>query len=250
MATIASRSFVLTPTTDKYLTLAGEEYLRKLTIGNTWNVLRIGVMVAITPDGTNNLTSPKLLVGVCSANATFANTAGYTAASTTNYIGADFYARGDTGAAVTATYNAGGGNPYFYASDGTYGVPTATRRRVAAVETVSVIGGNSQRRIAVAGTATVVRRTAMYVDITKGSPNYTVDTWGAIDISGTDYSYTHFQLGFETTTPVLNGVTFSKQAGTAIACSEVAGIFDTISVHWNRSSFPMEVYAIGARRIS
>lgn len=254
MASIASRGgYSLAPTTDKYLTIGNEEYLRKLAIGNNWNSLRIGAMLAITPDGTNNITGCKLMIGVCSANATFANTAGYSAASTTNYIGADLYCPGNTGTPETATYQAGSGNPYFYCANGTYGVPTSIRRRVATTDTFATIGGNAQRPIAAAGVGSTLRRTPIYVDIIKGSPNYTVNVWNCQQgNSATDFGHTHFLTGFETSTPVLNGVTFTQITGSpgVIACSESAGNFDTVSLFWNRDSFPLEVYAIGVRRLT
>lgn len=254
MATIAARgTFVLAPTSDQALLIGNEELLRKLSIGNNWTSLRIGAMIAITPDGTNSLASCKLMLGVCSANATFSNTAGYSAASTTNYVGADLYCPGNTGTPETAVYQAGSGNPYFYASNATFGVPTSIRRRVATTETFAIVGGNSQRPIAVAGAGSTLRRCPVYVDIIKGSPNYTVNVWNIpLASSATDFSYAHFLTGFETASPVLNGVTLTQNTGSpgVIACSEVAGNFDTVSVFWNRLSFPLEVYALGVRRLS
>mgnify|MGYP003377941999 CR=1 FL=1 len=106
MANIGSRLFNLLA--DKYLTLANEEWVRTLAIGNDWNKLRLGLLLAVTPDGTNPLGGTALMLGLCSGK-----TNPYGAASTTNFVGAALH--GSTPGATTGTlsYVAGAGNPYF-----------------------------------------------------------------------------------------------------------------------------------------
>ncbi len=53
MAIIGTRLFNLIE--DKYLTLGNEEYLRPLSIGNNWSKLRLGLMLALPPNGTSSL---------------------------------------------------------------------------------------------------------------------------------------------------------------------------------------------------
>ncbi len=243
MAAIASRTFVLAPTTDKYLSLSGEEYLRKLTIGNNWTTLRLGMMCAITPDGTNNLASCALQLGVCTADAT--------AASTTNYVGFDFFCT-NAGAAQNATYSANGTLPYFRGSS-TLG---NFRRRVGTTDTNTGVANDLKGAI-VTNTGTLQRRTPFYVDITKGSPNYTLRPWFASvnslpDSANRDWSLAQFLTGFETATPTPDGIAMTSwdiNSSTTLACSEVAGNFDTVSVWWNRS-FPLEVYALAVAKLA
>jgi len=247
MADIVSTSFALAPTTDKSLRIAGEEYLRKLSIGNSWTSIRIGVMCAMTPDGTNNLSACQFFVGMCSADGTFANTAGLTAASTTNSIGYDFFYRSTNEAATYAT-----------SSSLVYYVPAnnggSAYRRVAT--TVTTTGNNTTHNIGiVSNTGATQRRSPHYIDITKGSPNYTLQRWGASSAVGAnmtrDFSLAHFLGGFDTATPVLDGVTFVNTEGSlALAASEAAGNLDTVSVYWNRTGFPMDIYAIAVKRLS
>ena len=106
MANIGSRLFNLLA--DKYLTLANEEWVRTLAIGNDWNKLRLGLLLAVTPDGTNNLGGTALMLGVCSGK-----THPYGAASTTNFVGAGLHGSTPGGPTGTLTYVAGAGNPYF-----------------------------------------------------------------------------------------------------------------------------------------
>ena len=84
MANIGSRLFNLLA--DKYLTLANEEWVRTLAIGNDWNKLRLGLLLAVTPNGTNPLGGTALMLGLCSGK-----TNPYGAASTTNFVGAGLH---------------------------------------------------------------------------------------------------------------------------------------------------------------
>ena len=63
---------------NKALQPGGEEFVRKMQIGNNWNLLRIAGRVAI--NGTSSITSPRMLFGLCNGDTdTFAssNCAGY-----------------------------------------------------------------------------------------------------------------------------------------------------------------------------
>lgn len=245
MSSLATTTFVLAPTGDRYLSLAGEEYLRKLSIGNNWSVLRIGAMWAVTPDGTNNLATCALQLGVCTADATFANTAGFSAASTTNYIGELLSDSGGAGSPGTLTYTANSGNPYFTSTF------AGAIRRVATTTTNNVPASTSH--IIPSNTGSTQRRGLMYIDITKGSPNYTTKPYFTTAAQGgsRDFSYAHFLSGLETSgTPVCDAVTLTTATAATIACSESAGNFDTVSVWWNRASFPLHLYALAVRRVS
>ena len=99
MSNIGQRVFVLGGN-QLYMTLANEEYVRALSIGSTWTKLRLGLMCAITPDGTNNLLNMNCTMGVCSGAAN-----PFGAASTTNWVGA--WLNGAPAGNMTYTANAG-----------------------------------------------------------------------------------------------------------------------------------------------
>jgi len=243
MSTIASRTFNLIP--DKYLTLANEEYLRPLSIGNNWNKLRLGAMVALTPNGTSNLVGCSLVLGVCSAATPFENTGGYAAASTGNFIGADFIPdNGGTSGPGNFIYNAGTGKPFFN------GVFAGARRRVGTTNTFG--GPDNLVQCLAANNGSLQRRSLFYVEITKGSPNYTVKLiFHNSAQAELDFTTAHFLDGLEQPgTPAINGVTMGAGSALALACSEVAGVFDTVNLFWNKSAFPLEVYALAAFRMS
>ena len=243
MATIGSRTFNLLE--DKYLTLANEEYLRRLAIGSNWTKLRLGAMLALPPNGTENLTLCSLTLGVCAGATPFSGTQGYAAASTGNFIGIDICSDNSGGSGQgTLTYNAGTGNPYYSSSF------SGARRRVG---TTDSFAANTTLSHAVAiNTGTLQRRTLLYVDITKGSPNYTVKYYPETGtLAQLDFTPAHFLDGLEQSgTPTVNGQTLSAGNALTLACDETAGVFDSVSLYWNRGAFPLEVYALAAYRMA
>jgi hypothetical protein len=243
MAAIGSRTFNLIE--DRYLTLANEEFLRPLSIGNNWSKLRLGAMLALPPNGTNNLTGCSLMLGICSAANPFANTAGFAAASTTNFIGLDLVtdSSGNPASGVF-TYNAGSGNPYYSVSS------ACARRRVGTTDSVAV--ATALAHAVTQTTGTLARRTLHYVEITKGSPSYTVKYYAENStLAVMDFTEAHFLDGLEQSgTPTVNGQSLFASSVMSLACDESAGVFDTVNLFWNRSQFPLEVYALAAFRMA
>ncbi len=242
MAIIGTRAFNLIE--DKYLTLANEEYLRPLSIGNNWSKLRLGLMLALSPNGTSSLTGCSLVVGVCSAATPFNTTGGYAAASTGNFIGVDIVTDGGGAGPGTLSYNAGAGNPYYST------LYSGARRRVGTTDTF-VAAANSTHAVT-QNTGTLQRRTLLYVEITKGSPNYTVKYYAANGaLAMQDFSERDFLDGLEQAgTPVVNTQTMFASSAMAVACDETAGVFDTVNLFWNRTTYPLELYALAAFRIA
>src|SRR5664279_1558518 len=104
MANIGSGTFNLIG--DKYLTLANEEFVRTLAIGSDWTRLRLGLLLALSTDGTSDLQGADLVWGLCAGK-----TNPFGAASTTNFLGMKF---GTSFGPELLTYNANAGNPYFW----------------------------------------------------------------------------------------------------------------------------------------
>lgn len=254
MSNIVSGSFVLAPTTDKYLTLAGEEYARTLSIGDDWTRLRIGMMAAVTPDGTNNITSVIGFFGLCSGK-----TAPFGAASTTHAVGIPLQGNSGLMTARNQTYVAGSGNPYFTQSNS---FPTAGKR---VATTLTNFTGFSSYIYALPamGVGTTVRRGMIFFEIEKGSP-YTIRVFGADNNNGaiqtgqvlySDYSLATFlELIADPSTVNLTtalGKTFNGQSVTNSGIDEATdGSLDTINIAWNKASFPLVVYAVAAYKFS
>ena len=243
MASIGARTINLVE--DKYLSIANEEYVRQLSIGSNWTKLRLGMMCALTPNGTGNLLGCSLVFGLCSAASPFANTTGYASATTGNFIGMDvIISAGGSNNPGDWVYNAGSGNPYF---SGTF---TAVRRRYGSTATFAAFASGGSQVLPVAGVGSTVRRGLVYLDITKGSPNYTLKPYNCTTAQGTmDFTPAQFLDGLEQSgTPVVNGQTLLTETAVNHACDESAGAFNTLDLYWNRAAYALEVYALAVYR--
>ena len=234
MANIGSRTFNLIE--DKYLTLANEEYARTLAIGSDWTKLRLGLLAALSTDGTNDLQGTSLAWGLCAGK-----TNPFGAASTTNFLGLKFGAYADSDSLF---YNANSGNPYFWSYRGAMTKIGATR---------SIVNGNlvEFHRLAT-NTGALPRRTALFMEIAKGSPYFGVTMW-SMPLTGMvkDFTPAHLLEGLEQPAGiVVNGETLGTGSYSTVAFDEVAGALDTVDLHWNKAAFPLEVYALAAYRVS
>lgn len=237
MSNIGQRVFVLGGN-QLYMTLGNEEFIRPMSIGNTWTKLKIGVLLAYTGDSTNNLTLASFMMGVCSGT-----TNGFRAATTTNFVGALMIGAGaDPANGSTLTYTANTGNPVFSAA-----FPSHVTR--VATTTAFNNPGSNTGFTPVAGTGTLVRRAAFYLTILKGSPNYTLQAFQSIQTS-VDQPFYAFLDGMEQVgTPAINAVTYAAATAGTIAASETPGSLNAVNLAYNKTSFPAEIYAIAAYRM-
>ena len=234
MASIGSRTFNLIG--DKYLTLANEEFVRTLAIGSDWNKLRLGLLLALSTDGTNNLQGTDLVWGLCAGK-----TNPFGAASTTNFLGMKFGAYDTT---EVMTYNANSGNPYFWTNRG-------MMKKVGATRSLLFGAALEFHRLAT-NTGTLQRRSAHFMEIAKGSPNFTVTVW-SMPLTGMakDFTPAHLLEGLEQPSTILvNGEALGVGTPWTTAFDQVAGALDTVDLYWNKAAFPLEIYALAAYRLS
>jgi hypothetical protein len=234
MATIATRSFNLIE--DKYLALGNEEFVRTLAIGSSWTRLRVGLLVALTPDGTSDLQGVQLVWGLCSGK-----TNPFGAATTTNFLGSKW---GTNAAGDTLTYNANSGNPYYWCG-------RSMMKKVGATKSV-LNGVTTEFHRAATNTGSVQRRSLLLMEITKGSPNFTMTAWNlAATGVAKDFTPAHLLEALEqATSVVVNGETLGAGTSVSTAFDEGAGALDTVDVHWNKSAFPLEIYALATYRLA
>jgi hypothetical protein len=180
------------------------------------------------------------MLGVCSGK-----TNPYGAASTTNFVGAALHTSAPGGATGTLTYVAGSGNPYF-TSGGTW--PAS---RVGASLFSST--GDGVPFVLTANSGSTQRRSPVYVDIQKGSPNYTITRWtpasSQAQFQTADCSPAAFLAALEVPTPTWVNLNLTSSSA-ALAASETPGVLDTFDLFWNKAAFPLEVYAIAAYRMA
>lgn len=234
MATIGTRVFA--EGDDKYMTLAGEEYVRKLAIGNSWNVLQFGCLYSFGTDGTNNLTSALFTLGLCSG----VNRGWGSLVS--NWVGASL----STSFGVPVTYNYfAGAPPYFQ-------LPGGSTIGVSQNGVLAQYGSSASAWNLVTNTGSPQRKQMMAVRVTKGSPSYTISLIrppsGA---SAINYSFTEFIYFMESTSMAWNwnSQTWVNFGGAGVF-NETPGPVDTVSIYWNKQTVPVEIHAVAAYRYS
>lgn len=228
MPQIGERIFVLGGS-DKYCALTNEELIRP--IGTDWSALRIGLMVALNTDGTNNITG-RLAIGVCSGNT---NPVGNS--NTTLFCGTRTLSPG------TWTYNANSGNPYF-SSGAQYGL-----RRVGASDTTAGIS-NTNMFIAT-NTGSVQRRSLIFVDVAKAGSEQPFCT-NTTQIAS-DYSFASFLEGLEYPSSgnlTIQNIALAVQTSQTISFDQTPGLLDHVDVQWTGASQALEIYAWGVWRKS
>ncbi len=236
MASIVSNAFANALTPDKGLSLSNEEYVRKMSIGSNWNMLRIGVQCSWVTDCQTSLSGAAFVMGVCSGV-----TNPYAQSTTTNFIGANLCGQSTTGT-VTAVF----GPPYYLSVSG-----ACILRRVGSSTTVA---GNTTFNTFFNGTG-LTKRSIYYLDITKGSPNYTLKLWGTQDgtsfgaVEGTTAGFIG-AISVATPAPAGSSAMITAINNATVACDETAGAFDSINIFWNKTTFAVDICYLQVYRFS
>lgn len=237
-AAIITRDF--TSVYDNALVLGGASYLRTLAYGNGWSRIRIGALVAVTPNGTSNIPDATFTVGLCSGQdyPGSANLPG-------NAFGASVCGSYSIGATRLLTYTANSGFPYFSPTTG-----TVYRRQ--GVTTLNSAGFGSIL-LPTAYTGTQKRRFPVIVDITRtigGSGLATVIVYGATTVAQAqlDYRPDDLQSALDQVgTPTVRNTALTASATiSTIPIGDEFGGLDTFELFWSSSTYPLEIYAVGA----
>jgi hypothetical protein len=238
MSDIIERLFVDVP--DKALTLANEEYVRTLAIGNDFVRLRIGIHCAL--DGpAENITGARLLMGLCAGK-----TKPFGVLDTTHWLG---MSHGGASAPGTGTFtHALASGHSYYQSPG-----DAIIKRIGNTNTYNSVVNVATHRHPRVG-ATEKHRGIWMVEIIKGSTSFTVRHWYS-NSNTTVRTLARFLEALEnpasTVSIVLgDGTTFGPSASIMAVNEGADGALDTVSVFWNKSAIPLEIYAIAAYRFA
>lgn len=249
-ASIVERNFAYVP--DRLLKLGGAAWLRPLggpALAAPWERIRLGVLCAVTNNGTANINDTFFLLGLCAGQ-----TNPGSAFITDNFIGASMIGAATTGATRTLTYTAGAGNPYFASTVGlgfhkSQALTTQVTAAFSSGLLLPVAGFSSG-----AGQAFYARRAIIILDITKtpgGSGGVTLAVYystTAATIQSIDMRPDHlFEALDQPGTPSVRGGTFTQAINsTALTYSPLEGDVDTFEIFWSNSAFPLEISAIGA----
>ena len=194
---------------DKCIALAASQFGRAHGYGDNWNTLRVGINYNVESTAAN-LVGTVLRVGLCHGTTNMPGDA-----TTDNSYGIKFQA--------TWSYSTTAWTHYLQQTSGD---PFAFSR-VGSVETTSVT--NATPNI---GTVNGIR-VCLFLDIIKGSPNYTFKLFYC---NGTpsDTTPTTFLAQVASAAPALGGHTYASPTGTSLAIDTgTNGILDTVYVGWN-----------------
>lgn len=218
-------STIVTVSGDKRIELANSQCARLFDIGTTWNEIRIGMRMCMTDPGGNLTGTPRLAVGVCSG--------------TTNIMG-DSSADNWVGAISNlATWIRVAGPPTYA------GTSLAVAKKVGSTLTVGT---------GFAGTLQCSYQTGIrlcyFVDIAKGSPNYTLKFFGFQVGGGTQVDITQAAYFRAVESPAPSVPLHSLSAGVTIATDESAGSFNAANIHWDQTSAALQMEDVAVVRLS
>lgn len=238
MPVLGQRAFILAPTTDKFVALAGEEFTRKIDLtgfGNGWTKIRVAIDCAIMNTGGGNITNSELFLGLCSGTAF-----PYGSASCVHACGVVFGSQ----AASTWTWTAGAGSPFYT------GTEFSMLRRVGVTQTTAAVGTltrNIPTHDGNGAAATTKRRG--WLGATFNQTATTINMIGMSPAAATmtgDVFFEHFmyatnQAGLPfvlETVCTQNTQTLSPGAGWN------TNALDTVDIYWSNPTYTLEIYAI------
>jgi hypothetical protein len=244
MARIAIRLFNYIP--DQCLVLAGEEWLRPLPRLGDWQHIRLGMLVAIQPNGTGGVIDAMLTLGLSSGRFN-----GVSSMYADNAIGACWTGAIAAGSTRNWTYNAGAGYPYFTPTN----TPQFFRRYYNPSSGNTYIGNNfntSSYVIPAAGVGIKKRRALLVLDIQRSLSTGVYSLAAAWHTSTTqDWRPDHLMEAVDQVgTPNIGPYTFTTTSTSTFNASEVTGALDTFSIYWGQMTYGLEVYAACASLIA
>lgn len=226
---------------DVALQMGNEEWVRTLAIGSTWNHIRIGILYQIVGTATIS-TGSGFAVGMCSGH-----TNPFNNAATTNFVGIECI--------TSLGFQANSGNPYYqFASTNIF----ACKKVVSTITTAATNLADSTDMGVPTAVGSTLRRGLLYVDITKGSPNYTIgimaaQSMGSTSVGSHDFTVAELLSGLTPTfgSMTIGGFLFSVGNGAqALACDETAGGFDTVDVYSNEANNAMNLYEVAVQKLA
>jgi hypothetical protein len=236
MALFVSTTFSGSP--DIGLQLGNEEWVRTLAIGSSWNYIRIGVLMCITGSASTSSGSPGLAIGMCSGTSLPFNNA-----SCQNFVGVQF----------PGSYSyTGGASPYFSFGSGN----GFACKKLGSSITNAATNLPDGMGMGVNGVGATPKRGIVFVDIIKGSPNYTIGLMMTLGgtYSGVDFTVANLIYGM--TQPFANnwtcggGQIYYGNGSQTLACDEAAGGFDTVDIYINQLNNPVNIYEIAVEKLA
>jgi len=210
--------------TEKDIIMSNCSFGRQVSLPAGWSKVRVGTRMWITNFGSGPAGTPQFAFGLCSGTTNLVGDA-----STTYFVGVS---------TNTATWGYTGTNSYNVINL----VPTTKSG------SSFIFGGNiaTDWHSPYTGSLPML----FFVDITKGTPNYTFNVFSMISANPSSYvSSATFQSDMPLTSPSLANHGFGS-AQTLAVNETLSGSLNCISAYWNRSDFNVYLMDIAVAVIS
>lgn len=218
--------------TDRAMQLQGSVAARLMNFGSNWNSVRVALRWNWNGDSGGSLATPVFITGVCSGTSNPWNNG---AATTTNFVGCS---SGYTNALrETEMYRWASGNDF-----------KILRRIGTTTATGSALNDNQ-----VQYNRLLTKRHLWFVDITKGSPLYTVRLYYCNqEGASTDVTKAQFLQYSTVATGASTALGSNYLWGTAqtIAVSEDSGSLDSVCVAWDLILPTINIYDFAVVRLA
>ncbi len=197
-------------------------------VGTTWTKIRVGCRISIEDSGAAITGTPRFAQGICSGTSNI-----YLDATTTHWGGT--VTNGDFGRVNDP--------PVRYYNAGNLFVPAKR------ISTTLTVGTGFYASYVSFRDTTAGQRAAMFLDITKGSPNFTFNLFSPQSSSfATDCSLATYLAQIALTSPTITEHAFGSAQ--TLAIDEVTyGYFNAINFAWDRSS-ALEVSDVAVVRLT
>jgi len=215
---------------DMRISLTASNFCRPFAFADGWTSMRIAMRLIMTNTAANLTSTPRFYVGLCSGNTNMAMDA-----TTTHFFGC---------ITTSPTWTYAAGPPALYDTSLFY-------RGASRIGTTLTVSAGSIGTLYMMADATTMNRQFFCVDITKGSPNYTVGS-GLYRVNGTSGDVT--TANFLATIP-LSTMSFTNHtvgaAITTLACDEATyGTLDHVNIGWDRASPTIEISDLALVKLS
>lgn len=237
MPVIGQNTFILAPSPDKYVSLANEEFVRRISFtgfGDSWTRMRLALNYAIAETGGGTVPNASLFLGLCSGT-----TFPYQSQSCVNAVGIVW---GAVDSSTAYTYNAGGGNPY-------YSSPNFNCLRKVGQGVLSSSVGPGTWALPTTGGA-LQRRGWLGVTLTKTSATQVTLTGftEAVATAASDVFYEHSVYATnQAGTPVVLNTTAAASSPNTLAPGagwSTTNPLDSINVFWSNATYALRIYAL------
>ena len=212
---------------DKRVQLSNANFARLWSsdLGTSWTKIRVGCRLSMEDSGASITSTPRFAFGICSGTSNI-----FMDSTTTHWAGVISY-ESSWGRYVT---------PAKYDLSGESGACMKVAKRIGSTLTEgSTIAG---ARLCIAD-CTVASRTVIFLDITKGSPNFTFDLFSWQNNIGNgamaDVTLSTYLTQVSLSNPSVTN--HSTTSATQAIDEATYGYFNAVNIGWDRSSPTIEI---------